>query len=172
MKKAIKRGAALSMALALMLQAAPLAHAAQGPDAAPAVDSLTLQPGQTQASINLNWYAPEGTTSAQVKFGDQVVTATVSTLTAPTKVDENKYTDTGKLVCKATVTGLTPDTQYTYQISNDGGKTWSQAYTYRTADEDRFVFAFTSDPRSKRTSPPTAMAGSPLTTPTRPAGPP
>ena len=149
MKKAIKRGAALSMALALMLQAAPLAHAAQGPDAAPAVDSLTLQPGQTQASINLNWYAPEGTTSAQVKFGDQVVTATVSPLTAPTKVDENKYTDTGKLVCKATVTGLTPDTQYTYQISNDGGKTWSQAYTYRTADEDKFVFAFTSDPQIK-----------------------
>ena len=168
MKKAIKRGAALSMALALMLQAAPLAHAAQGPDAAPAVDSLTLQPGQTQASINLNWYAPEGTTSAQVKFGDQVVTATVSTLTAPTKVDENKYTDTGKLVCKATVTGLTPDTQYTYQISNDGGKTWSQAYPMRTG----LSSPSPATPRSKRTSPSTTGAGTPLTAPTRPVGPP
>ena len=112
-------------------------------------DSLTLQPGETQAEINLNWYAPEGTTSAQVKFGEQTVTATVSELTTPTKLDESKYTDTGKLVCKATVTGLSPDTEYTYQISNDGGLTWSQEYTYKTAAGDSFTFAFTSDPQIK-----------------------
>ena len=155
MKKAIKRGATAALALALALQMgamAPVAFADEGAaTTAQAVDSLTLQPGADQTQINLNWYAPEGTTQgqAQVKFGSQTVKADVTALTAPTKVDETKYTDTGKLVCKATVTGLKPGEEYTYQISNDGGKTWSQAYTYQTADEDSFVFAFTSDPQIK-----------------------
>ena len=114
-----------------------------------AVDSLTLQPGETAASINLNWYAPAGTTSAKVKFGKQEVDAKVSELTTPTKVDASKYTDTGKLVCKATVDGLEPGTTYTYRISNNGGTTWSQEYTYTTPEEDSFTFAFTSDPQIK-----------------------
>ena len=111
-------------------------------------DSLTLQPGADETQINLNWYAPSGTSSAQVKFGGTVVDATVSELTTPTKLDESKYTDTGKLVCKATVTGLAPDTAYTYQVSNDGGQTWSTEYSYTTAG-DSFTFAFTSDPQIK-----------------------
>ena len=114
-----------------------------------AAESLTLQPGETEASVNLNWYAPAGTASAQVKFGEQVVDAAVSELTAPTKVDTAKYTDTGKMACKATVSGLTPETTYQYQISNDGGATWSKVYTYTTAAEDSFTFAFTSDPQIK-----------------------
>lgn len=113
------------------------------------VDSLTLQPGETTESINLNWYAPEGTENAVVTFGDQTVDATVSALTAPTKLDESKYTDTGKMVCEATVSGLAPGTEYTYQISNDGGATWSQEYTYTTPEADSFTFAFTSDPQIK-----------------------
>ena len=88
------------------------------------VDSLTLQPGETTASINLNWYAPEGTTSALVWFGGQTVEANVRSLTTPTQLNESKYTDTGKLVCEATVSGLAPATEYTYLISVDGGATW------------------------------------------------
>ena len=77
------------------------------------VEYLTLQPGETSTSVNLNWYAPDGTEKAQVKFGDKTVEATVRELTAPTKVDGNKYTDTGKMVCEATVTGLAAGTEYT-----------------------------------------------------------
>ena len=114
------------------------------------VDSLTLQPGETTESINLNWYAPEGTKNAVVKFeGLEEVSAAVSELTTPTKLDESKYTDTGKMVCEATVSGLAPDTEYSYQISNDGGATWSQEYTYTTPEADSFTFAFTSDPQIK-----------------------
>ena len=51
------------------------------------VDSLTLQPGETTASINLNWYAPEGTTSALVWFGGQTVEANVRSLIA--SMEEN-----------------------------------------------------------------------------------
>ena len=136
----------LSAALVLQIAAAVPAYAA-GDETGAAVDSLTLQPGETQASINLNWYAPAGTTSAQVQFGNQTVEASVEELTAPTKLDTGKYTDTGKVVCKATVYNLTPDTAYTYTITNNGET--SQQYTYRTADEDEFTFAFTSDPQIK-----------------------
>ncbi len=113
------------------------------------VEYLTLQPGETSTSVNLNWYAPDGTEKAQVKFGDKTVEATVRELTAPTKLDTGKYTDTGKMVCEATVTGLSAGTEYTYQISYDNGQTWSETHTYTTPAADSFKFGFTSDPQIK-----------------------
>ena len=118
-------------------------------DADVSVEYLTLQPGETSASVNLNWYAPDGTEQAMVKFGDITAEAAVSELTAPTKLDTGKYTDFGKMVCKATVEGLAPGTSYTYQISYDNGQTWSETHTYTTAAADEFSFGFTSDPQIK-----------------------
>ena len=146
------RGAAAALAAALLCTQGVTVSAEPGDtyaDAGVSVEYLTIQPGATTASINLNWYAPDGTETAMVRFGDITAQASVSELTAPTKLDTGKYTDTGKMVCKATVEGLTPDTAYTYQISYDGGQTWSQEYTYTTAKADEFSFAFTSDPQIK-----------------------
>ena len=146
------RGAAAALAAALLCTQGVTVSAELGDtyaDAGVSVEYLTIQPGVTTASINLNWYAPDGTETAMVRFGDITAQASVSELTAPTKLDTGKYTDTGKMVCKATVEGLTPDTAYTYQISYDGGQTWSQEYTYTTAKSDEFSFAFTSDPQIK-----------------------
>ena len=165
-----RRCAALLMTSSMLLGMVPGAAAAQGGDGQ-AVDSLTLQPGETTASLNLNWYAPQGTADAKVKFGDVTVDAAESELTTPTKVDESKYTDTGKIVCKATVTGLEPGKTYEYQISNDGGSTWSKTYTYTAPQADSFTFAFTSDPQIRMAGRPTARAGTLPTAPTRPAGP-
>ena len=133
------------------LSAAAAANTLQAPaaDSGSAVEYLTLQPGETSSSVNLNWYAPAGTTKAQVKFGGMTVDATVRELTPPTKVDESKYTDTGKMVCEATITGLAAGTEYTYQISYDNGQTWSEAHTYTTPAADSFKFGFTSDPQIK-----------------------
>ena len=152
MKKMWHRGAAAALAAALLCTQGVTVSAEPGDtyaDAGVSVEYLTIQPGATTASINLNWYAPDGTETAMVRFGDITAQASVSELTAPTKLDTGKYTDTGKMVCKATVEGLTPDTAYTYQISYDGGQTWSQEYTYTTAKADEFSFAFTSDPQIK-----------------------
>lgn len=146
------RGAAAALAAALLCTQGVTVSAEPGDtyaDAGVSVEYLTIQPGATTASVNLNWYAPDGTETAMVRFGDITAQASVSELTAPTKLDTGKYTDTGKMVCKATVEGLTPDTAYTYQISYDGGQTWSQEYTYTTAKSDAFSFAFTSDPQIK-----------------------
>lgn len=146
------RGAAAALAAALLCTQGVTVSAEPGDtyaDAGVSVEYLTIQPGATTASINLNWYAPDGTETAMVRFGDITAQASVSELTAPTKLDTGKYTDTGKMVCKATVEGLTLDTAYTYQISYDGGQTWSQEYTYTTAKSDEFSFAFTSDPQIK-----------------------
>ena len=151
MKKIWHKSAAAALAVT-MLCTQGLSVSAQ-PDVQDAgnvsVEYLTVQPGATTASVNLNWYAPDGTEQAMVKFGDITAEAVVSELTAPTKLDTGKYTDTGKMVCKATVSGLTPDTSYSYQISYDGGQTWSEAYTYTTAKADEFSFGFTSDPQIK-----------------------
>lgn len=152
MKKMWHRGAAAALAAALLCTQGVTVSAEPGDtyaDAGVSGEYLTIQPGATTASVNLNWYAPDGTETAMVRFGDITAQASVSELTAPTKLDTGKYTDTGKMVCKATVEGLTPDTAYTYQISYDGGQTWSQEYTYTTAKADEFSFAFTSDPQIK-----------------------
>ena len=152
MNKMWHRGAAAALAAALLCTQGVTVSAEPGDtyaDAGVSVEYLTIQPGATTASVNLNWYAPDGTETAMVRFGDITAQASVSELTAPTKLDTGKYTDTGKMVCKATVEGLTPDTAYTYQISYDGGQTWSQEYSYTTAKADEFSFAFTSDPQIK-----------------------
>ena len=152
MRKIWHKSAAAATAAALLCTQGLSVSAQPGDayaDAAVSVEYLTIQPGVTTASVNLNWYAPDGTEAAMVRFGDLTAQASVSELTAPTKLDSGKYTDTGKMVCKAVVEGLTPDTAYTYQISYDGGQTWSQEYTYTTAKADEFSFAFTSDPQIK-----------------------
>lgn len=112
------------------------------------VDSLTLQPGETTSSINLNWYVPDNTTKSVIKFGDQEINVTPQSLTIPTKVDNNKYKDSDKLVCKTTISNLKPATEYHYQISNDG-QTWSKIYTYTTPASNEFKFGFISDPQIK-----------------------
>ena len=152
MRKIWHRSAAVVAAAAMLCTQSLSVSAQPGEayaDAAVSVEYLTIQPGATTASVNLNWYAPDGTETAMVRFGDLTAQASVSELTAPTKLDTGKYTDTGKMVCKAVIEGLASDTAYTYQISYDGGQTWSQEYTYTTPGADDFLFAFTSDPQIK-----------------------
>lgn len=145
----MQRRLALLLAATLVSSSFPVVTMANG-DSGFLVNSLTLQPGETTTSINLNWYAPNTTTNAQVKVNGVVTgVTTTSALRPPTEVNSDKYKDEDKIACKATIGGLEPDTTYTYQISNDGGVTWSQEYIYKTPAADSFKFAFTSDPQIK-----------------------
>lgn len=148
-KTKLYRNVALSLAVTLIASSLQVKVQAAGGNGF-LVESLTIQPGETTSSINLNWYAPNTTTNAKVKLNGIVTsTAIISKLHMPTELKSDKYTDGDKVACKATIGGLAPDTVYTYQISNDGGMTWSEEYTYKTPDEDYFKFAFTSDPQIK-----------------------
>lgn len=158
--KKIIAGAVSSALLLGMIPTAVFANADELAQAAAAqaataqqIDSLTIQPGETTASVNLNWYAPAGTTNSVLQFatGEEVTTyaALEFKLHKPTELIEGKYKDTGKVGVQATAENLEPGTTYTYKISNDGGATWSKDYTYKTPDEDKFTFAFTSDPQIK-----------------------
>ncbi len=102
------------------------------------VQTLSLQPGSDTQSLNLNWYADKKAVNTKVRFDDGKSTIIVkASLEAA-----SEYT-----VCKATVNGLAAGTTYKYQISNDGGKNWSKKYTYHTAEEGDFRFAFVGDPQ-------------------------
>lgn len=102
MKKVWKRGAAFALAasVAYSQNVMSLVYSADknsdsvewNTDAEVSVEYLTLQPGETDSAVNLNWYAPTGTEKAIVKFGDRIVEASVEELHTPTKVDKNKYT--------------------------------------------------------------------------------
>jgi len=157
--KKIIAGAVSSALLLGMIPTAVFANADELAQAAAAqaataqqIDSLTIQPGETTASVNLNWYAPEGTSNSVLQFKTKGNVTTYAALDFPLRKPTettDKYKDTGKVSVRATADGLEPDTTYTYKISNDGGETWSQDYTYTTPAEDSFKFAFTSDPQIK-----------------------
>ncbi|MDD6224652.1 MAG: metallophosphoesterase [bacterium] len=130
----------LASALAAVLTAA----AAQTAFAAPStpgfeVEDLTLQPGTDTTQINLNWYTDTDGKGAKVKFSDGKNTITQDAF-AKSAVE-------GKTACKATVSELAPDTEYTYSISEDGGATWSKEYKYTTPAEGEFTFGFVGDPQ-------------------------
>lgn len=104
-------------------------------------ETLTLNPADSTYGIQVNWYRDSGiTTGAKVRFRaegkqDIITDAAVSAATS------------GKASCKASVNGLEPGTSYIYNISNDGGITWSQDYTYHAPAYGDFTFAFVGDPQ-------------------------
>lgn len=55
-------------------------------------------------------------------------------------------TKTGEYANKATITGLTPNTQYSYSVSDDQGN-WSAIYTITTLPTDKVSFAAFGDPQ-------------------------
>jgi hypothetical protein len=67
-------------------------------------------------------------------FGGELVSAT------------SGFATTGKKWHKATVTGLAPDTSYSYSVSNDGDS-FSLEFTYMTPKADSFTFVAVGDPQ-------------------------
>ncbi len=112
-------------------------------------ESISLQPGETENELNITWYAKGSIDDikgkAKIKYNETIIDASVSEIQTPTN-NVNEYD--GYVVCKGTLTNLTPDTVYTYQLTVDGD-VWSKEYTYTTPKENSFTFAFTSDPQIK-----------------------
>lgn len=129
----------VSSVIALTMMTAGFQTAIYAETVPTAIEDLTLQPGSDTSQINLNWYTDNKSADVKVKFtdGKDTITAGASTNDAVE----------GKTACKATVSELKPGTAYKYSISEDGGKTWSKEYEYKTPSSGEFTFGFVGDPQ-------------------------
>ena len=108
-----------------------------------AVLDLTLQPGTDATAMGFNWYSvhdPQGgvTVVRLAPVSDPnsalIVTGTVGNAVM------------GKSWHKAEVSGLSPNTEYSYSVSNDG-KVFSDVYTFWTGGSGDFQFVAVGDPQ-------------------------
>ena len=107
-------------------------------------ETLGLSPGSSAADLNIDWYANTGRGNvSQVRIFD--TKGTLITTASGMVINASQ----GKVAHKVTVTGLLPDTQYRYSVTNDGNN-WSDEYNYRTPAQGRFIFAYVGDPQLTR----------------------
>lgn len=103
---------------------------------------LSVTVGSTEEEVNLTWFSPSGeagqvywTTADDTGFENAFV---YSTTAVPSEVTEGYY------INKVTVTGLTPETEYLYQVGSE--EALSPAYTYTTpAFSETFRFTAVGD---------------------------
>jgi hypothetical protein len=102
--------------------------------------TLGLQPGATTTEINFNWY------SATADSDQSIVRIFKNNKIVATKTGSSNNASLGNRWHKVTVDGLEPNTQYTYQVSNNGVN-WSNGYSYKTPPTGNFKFALVADPQ-------------------------
>lgn len=103
------------------------------------IQYLSIQVGNTQTELNFTWHS-KSSAAGKVVWTNQDTQETKS-FTASVAASS---TNPGYYVNRATVTGLTPNTNYSYQVGNDAA--WSPSYTYKSpAFEDNFTFVVTAD---------------------------
>lgn len=105
-----------------------------------AIKCLSMEVGSSAEEVRFNWLSPSASKGAVLwKNADTGETQTFEAkCTASTSM-------TGYYVNKASVTGLTPGTSYTYQVGNEDA--WSPEYAYRApeASGNNLTFLVTSD---------------------------
>ena len=110
-------------------------------------EMLTLTPGRTTSEIGVTWHsaAASGRNGA-VKFAPRsamVRNNFPDSAVIVKAVSADAYTN--RISHKATLTGLIPNTEYVYAVSNDG-VIYSRQYTYRTPAAGAFTFVAVGDP--------------------------
>ena len=111
----------------------------------PAQTDISLSMGADESQMNFTWQSAlsEGTIKA-AKYAD-LVNGTMPKTAQVISAAVTAANESGMYSCKATVTGLEPDTLYAYQLTNGGEE--SEIYTFTTGDSDAFSFAYVGDPQ-------------------------
>ena len=114
-----------------------------------AAETITLQPGSTARDINFNWYSDQTdnvASTVQIAKKADLINGNFpedKTITVYGTVGD---ASAGKSYHKAGVTGLEPNTEYVYRVSNDV-TTYSKIYTFKTGGTNNFQFIAVGDPQ-------------------------
>lgn len=101
---------------------------------------LIINMGTNATQLNFNWYSDAAITGTpKVKITSITTPFTGTQAAAPA--------ETGKNANKVTVTGLVPNTTYSFQVSNDGTNYSPTTYTVKTGGSGDFTFAAVGDPQ-------------------------
>lgn len=110
---------------------------------------ISMTPGATNESMNFSWLVD----SDQIVGVLQVVKTSefredgefpVDKATS-TSVGASDYHGTGYNLCKATINGLEPNTEYAYRYGD--AEKWSNIYNFTTSSFDEFTAIYISDPQ-------------------------
>jgi len=101
---------------------------------------LIINVGSDQTKLNFNWYSDDTITGTpKVKVSGTVTPFAGTQAAAPAEA--------GKNTNKVTVSGLTPNTTYSFQVSSDGVNYSATTYTFKTGGSGDFTFAAVGDPQ-------------------------
>ncbi|MBU4336524.1 MAG: metallophosphoesterase family protein [Actinobacteria bacterium] len=110
------------------------------------VSDLVLGVGSTESERNLSWYSSADTTQVAQVAPTSTLVDGVFPDSATTVVASGAATTSGEYNRFATLSGLNPDTEYSYRVGSDSG--WSSTYTFATQSFDGdFTFLFFGDPQ-------------------------
>ncbi|MDD4689965.1 MAG: leucine-rich repeat protein [Eubacteriales bacterium] len=104
---------------------------------------INISPGSSASELNATWSYSVETTSAVLQIAPKVEGQTFPTEGVQSFTATQEDTGAGYFSNKATITGLSPNTEYVYRVGD--GTLWSYVYSYNTGDLTSFDFLFTSD---------------------------
>ncbi len=110
------------------------------------VKDLTFQYGSNETSMNFTWYFSSEAQTAQVQIAlKSAMTGDTFPVSAATTFDGTAAASGSFLSGKASVTGLTADTEYVYRVGD--GTSFSEVYSFKTHDTASYSAILVGDPQ-------------------------
>ncbi|MCL2166598.1 MAG: S-layer homology domain-containing protein, partial [Clostridiales bacterium] len=111
-------------------------------------ECLSLNPGMTERDLGFSWYSDwEEQAASYVRIARKdAMNGGVFPDVYLSVSGETGNASTGKIWHTAEVSGLAPDTEYVYRVSNDGLR-YSEVYSFKTGGAGDFRFIAVGDPQ-------------------------
>lgn len=107
---------------------------------------ISIAPGATNESMNFSWLVDSDQTVGilQVVKKSEITDSEFPVDKATSEsVTATDYHETGYNLCKATINGLEPNTEYAYRYGDT--EKWSNIYSFKTSSFDEFTAIYISD---------------------------
>ncbi|MCL2172846.1 MAG: fibronectin type III domain-containing protein [Candidatus Bathyarchaeota archaeon] len=136
-KKAVSFALTLCVLFSMLIVTLPLVSATTLD-----VNYLTLAPGSDETQLTFSWHTTDHANRPIVRIckpSGATIEFTGTSSDAVSTISNLYYN-------RVTVTGLTPDTTYIYQVG-DGNGNWSVEYTTKTGNSETFSYIVVGDPQ-------------------------